>query len=138
MRLDSETSTFSMILRARTRPTPGSDSRTVETFILPTMSSLVRSKSSLKDVLPFLSCSLSSALLRLATAAFSSAWRLCSSVRGGGSGIGTSSFGLAGGGCLLRPRPPFRRQCPRQERIIGGGGVPSQSARQGFSPLEGG
>jgi hypothetical protein len=62
-----------MILRALTRPTPGSDSRTADTFILPTISSPVRSISSLRLVRPLLSCSLSSARFRRAIAAFSRA-----------------------------------------------------------------
>lgn len=94
MRLESEMSSRSMILRARTRPTPGSDSSTVETFIFPTTSSLVRSRSSFSVVRPLFSCSLSSARFcgrrRPSGASF-----LCSSLRGGGKGIGRPPCGAS-------------------------------------------
>ena len=73
-----------MILRARTLPTPGSDSSTAETFILPTTSLL----SALLEHLAqrrtgVLSRFFTAARSRRAIAAFSRAAARCSGVSGG-------------------------------------------------------
>ena len=81
-------SSSSMMRRACTLPTPGSDSSTLTTLSLASVSSRVPwSNSSPRLSDPALSFAFTSARVRRASAAFSSAaWR-CSAVSAGGSGI---------------------------------------------------
>src|SRR3954467_10712902 len=77
----AEMSSSSMIFWARTLPTPGSDSSTVDTFILPSVSSLSAFLSTSASVrLPDLSSPLTSARFLRAAAAFFSASARCSGV----------------------------------------------------------
>ena len=66
----AEMSSSSMIFCARTLPTPGSDSSTVDTFILPTVSSPDLASTSFSERLPDFSSPLSSARFLRASAAF--------------------------------------------------------------------
>src|SRR6476646_3883030 len=80
----SEMPTSSMIWRARTRPTPGMDSSSAETFILPTMSSFLPSAmTSDSEPWAYLRRFLTAARSRRALAAFSRASARCSGVSGG-------------------------------------------------------
>src|SRR3954454_1160099 len=77
----AEMSSSSMIFCARTLPTPGNDSSTVETFILPRVSSLSAFLSTSASVrLPDLSSPLTSARFLRAAAAFFNASARCSGV----------------------------------------------------------
>lgn len=105
-RREDEIESRSMILVALTFPTPGRASSTCETFILPTTSSRVLSRSSPKLVLPARRSSFNPARRFLASAAFASASRRWSGVSEGGRGkqvllpgdlSGTLRFEIIGG-----------------------------------------
>lgn len=81
---------------ARTLPTPGSDSRTADTFIFPTVSSVDRISTSPNVRFPDFSSPLSSARFFRASAAFARACARCSGVR---TGSGMPLLLLFGGRC---------------------------------------
>ena len=100
-----------MILRARTFPTPGSDSSTDETFIFPTMSSPCLARTSRSVIFSDFRWPLSSARALRASAALASACLRCSSVRVGSGMLPPSSSGPSGrdaGGIISTP--PRRQQ----------------------------
>ena len=117
----SEMPTSSMICFARTRPTPGMDSSSAETFILPTMSLLLPSAmTSARDPCAYLSRFLTAARSRRAVAAFSSA---CCALLGGERRKGHGSVSSEGRSRFVR----WHRG--RSGRGMSGWTEPSESSR---------
>src|SRR3954454_10935100 len=111
----AEMSSSSMIFWARTLPTPGSDSSTVETFILPSVSSLSAFLSTSASVrLPDLSSPLTSARFLRAAAAFFSASARCSGVS-----VGSAMNDLLRCRGTVRERRGVYARRPRRDKRFG-------------------